>query len=171
MNKDNILKRVLVIVSIILISLYFTLNGDSESKLGASVKIEKQIIYDTIIKYDTIKIKTKNEYKAKRQVLITSTPKQVDSIFNQTFPIDSGDTSNYTVGYTQFKKAIDSEYKRNRDSVILIALTKQLESCTTGVNTIVDIVDSSEKSKAKNDYTRLALVAVVSAIIAFLLAK
>lgn len=142
--------------------------SDQLDSLSNKVKIEREIMHDTIIKYDTIKTKAKIVYVSKRDTLWKYPPDVVDSVFNATFPRDSLDTTNYSTGYTQLRKAIDANNRSERDSILSEASEAQVKTCTTTVTRIVDQVDSTKnaiKTESKITWKTLSIVAVVCAVL------
>jgi len=142
--------------------------SDQLDSLSNNVKIEREIMHDTIIKYDTIKAKAKIVYVSKRDTLWKYPPDVVDSVFNTTFPRDSLDTTNYSTGYTQLRKAIDANNRSERDSILSEASEAQIKTCTTTVTRIVDQVDSTKnaiKAESKITWKTLSIVAVVCTVL------
>lgn len=138
--------------------------------LSNRVKVEREIMHDTIVKYDTIKTKAKIIYVAKRDTLWKYAPDAVDSVFNVTFPRDSLDTTSYSTGYTQLRKAIDANNRSVRDSILNEASEVQVKTCTTTVTRIIDQVDSTKKviqSESKITWKTLSITVIATAILAF----
>jgi hypothetical protein len=144
--------------------------SDQLDELSNKIKVERVIMHDTIIKYDTIKTKAKIVYVAKRDTLWKYAPDAVDSVFNKTFPRDSLDTTSYSTGYTQLRKAIDANNRSTRDSILNEASEVQVKTCTTTVTRIIDQVDSTKKviqSEGKISWKTLSITVIATAILAF----
>lgn len=173
---DKLLTMVWVAIFILTTTLILTTNkscsntSDQLDELSNKIKVERVIMHDTIIKYDTIKTKAKIVYVAKRDTLWKYAPDAVDSVFNKTFPRDSLDTTSYSTGYTQLRKAIDANNRSTRDSILNDASEVQVKTCTTTVTRIIDQVDSTKKvilSESKISWKTLGISVIATAILAF----
>ncbi|MFA5405009.1 MAG: hypothetical protein WC358_08750 [Ignavibacteria bacterium] len=145
--------------------------SDQLDSLSNRIKIERVIMRDTIFKYDTIKERARIVYVAKRDTLWKYSPDAVDSVFNQTFPRDSLDSTDYSTGFTQLRKAVDSDNRRIRDSISNAASEVQVKTCTTTVSKIIEQVDSTKKvlaSESKITWKMLGVAVIVTATLSFI---
>lgn len=125
---------------------------------------------DTIVKYDTIKLKADVVYRTKTITLWKLAPSEVDDVFNVVYPRDSLDTTNYSSGYTQLRKAVDTYNKSVRDSIKEQASVEQVKTCTTTVTKIVNQIDTVKeisKEPSKTDWKTLGAVTLISIILGF----
>jgi soluble cytochrome b562 len=113
--------------------------------LSKNTHTEQVILRDTLKVHDTLIAKAKNIYITKHDTLFKEAPKVVDAKFDSTFPRDSGDTSGYSHGFTQLRKAIDANDRATRDSIIVAERAAQVKACTTTVEKIVEKVDVAKK--------------------------
>lgn len=134
--------------------------------LSKKAHIEQQIMRDTIVKYDTIKMKADVVYRTKHDTLWKLPPSDVDSIFNVTFPRDTLDSTSYSTGYTQLRKAVDAHNKSERDSTKVEATVEQVKACTTTVTNLVKQIDTV-KIDTKPDYKTIGLTGVLLLFIGF----
>jgi len=138
--------------------------------LSAKAHTEQQIMRDTIVKYDTIKLKADVVYRTKTITLWKLAPSEVDDVFNVVYPRDSLDTTNYSSGYTQLRKAVDTYNKSVRDSIKEQASVEQVKTCTTTVTKIVNQIDTVKeisKEPSKTDWKTLGVVTLISIILGF----
>lgn len=138
--------------------------------LSAKAHAEQQIMRDTIVKYDTIKLKADVVYRTKTITLWKLAPSEVDDVFNVVYPRDSLDTTNYSSGYTQLRKAVDTYNKSVRDSIKEQAAVEQVKTCTTTVTKIVNQIDTVKeisKEPSKTDWKTLGVVTLISIILGF----
>jgi len=149
--REELTRWGIVALFVVLFSL-FTF-GPLKSCSGASQAIdtisktahaEQSKVRDTVIKYDTIKEKAEIRYRTKHDTLWRTSPDSVDTMFNKTFERDSIDTTKYTTGYTQLRKALDANNQRIRDSIKYEASSRVVATCTSAVATIVKEVDTQK---------------------------
>lgn len=113
--------------------------------LSKTAHTEQSRVRDTIKVHDTLIQKAKAIYITKHDTLFKEAPKVVDAKFDSTFPRDSSDTTSFSHGYTQLRKAIDANDRAIRDSTILVERVAQVKTCTTAVSNVVDKVDVAKK--------------------------
>lgn len=142
-------------------------NLDKVNVAYAEIKKIATKTRDTIIKIDTLKLKADTKYKKIHDTLYLVSDAEVDSIFDVTFERDSLDTSNYSAGVSQYRKAIDAQLKFIRDSTKLAATTKQVTVCTTAVSDIGKKVDTIVKIKTETSYVSTFISFIVGGFLAW----
>ena len=169
---------VAILTAIIVFLLFFKPDTRKETTLdrvGKATEINVVKVHDTIRKYDTIELKADTKYVTIHDTLWRTSAVKIDSMFDSTFPRDTGDTSKFTNGYTQLRKALDANEARKRDSTKLTAKKEVVKTCTTAVSDIAKAVDTAKQDEKKNrpiisDNTKntviIALIAVVIALFA-----
>lgn len=173
-NKTKIINS-LWIALFLAFSLFVWINPRSCSRntgiidtLSSKVHTEQQIMRDTVWKYDTVKLKADVIYKTKHDTLWTLKPSDVDSMFNVVYPRDSVDTTNYSTGYTQLRKAIDTHNKSIRDSIKEQASVEQVKACTTTVTKIVNQIDTAKttiQEPSKTNWKSIGIIAIISLLL------
>lgn len=125
----------LIILAIAVI--FFIITPKTETK---TVKhIQKEIHYIHEVRKEQTKIvdtkikQNETTYAKKRKLLDTMSDEQVDSLFDSTFEEDSSD----------FKKTcLDYKFKSERDSVSLVLMTADRDSCNEQIKNVISKVDT-----------------------------
>jgi len=170
LNMEN-LKNILIIVLLLFASYvgYTEYSNKGNAKViqskAAEIKGDIQVMHDTLWKHDTIKIKADTQYEVLRETLWVASDEVVDSIFDVTFEKDSIDTTVYTAGISQFRKAIDVNLKFKRDSTKLAATEAQVRACTTTVKKVEDKIDTIVKIKTETSYVSTFISFIVGGFV------